>query len=519
VKHFHLPALLAVLLAGALVLGYCACGTDADPEPAPADEPPAAEPATDPPPAPQPEVDDTVDPLPPADPEVTREALEHHVGFLASDELHGRAAMSSELGRVRDYLVKALVRAGVRPAGDDGTFLRRIPLMKWHHTKSPELVLVTRDGQEIYAVYGVDFQVKGGGAVPTNHGVLRVRHVASEEDLPEEVVPDEALALFARVQGTGDWLKVRGYSARDWSMQLHARPPSRGKEKDLPPSPLQLDHGEDTVGEWVTLRGALGDLLRDDQIGTVDLRFFARKQELVDYNVVGMIEGVGTAENPDLAKEVVVLSAHVDGRGLVEGFDADHVPMFRDVIFNGAEDNASGVGVLLEVVEALAAGPPPARTVVFLFATMGQMGNKGCRHFVENPGRPLEDIVANLHFDTLGHPDTTYGVSGRLWVAGSELTNLQTAWHALDLQAAPDTRPRYNWDTSRGSGVFLAKGIPAHALTSYDNEHATGSIDDEADTLDYDHLLDVARTCLRASQVVLDGSVTPAWIPGHEPND
>ena len=175
------------------------------------------------------------------------------------------------------------------------------------------------------------------------------------------------------------------------------------------------------------------------------------------------------------------------------------------------------MGVLIKVIDALAAGPPPARTVVFLFATLGKMGNKGSRHFVENPCCPVEHIVLNLHFDTLGHPDTRYGAPGRLWVAGSDLTNLQSTWHALDLQTAPDMRERFNWDTSRGSGAFLAHGIRAHALTSYDNDHDTGSIRDEADTLDYDHLLGVARTCLRASAVVLDGSVTPAWSPGQLP--
>jgi hypothetical protein len=119
----------------------------------------------------------------------------------------------------------------------------------------------------------------------------------------------------------------------------------------------------------------------------------------VGMNVVGVLEG----SDPELRDETVVLGAHHDhlGRGelfgsLATADDPD------DAIHNGADDNASGVGVLLAAAEALAAGPAPARTIVFVTFTGEEFGLLGSAHYVENPATPLEGTVAMVNLDMVG---------------------------------------------------------------------------------------------------------------------
>ena len=77
-----------------------------------------------------------------------------------------------------------------------------------------------------------------------------------------------------------------------------------------------------------------------------------------DVNVVGILPG----SDPELRDEAIVIGAHHDHMGVGEPVDGDS-------IYNGADDDASGVVAVLEIARALARGPAPRRTVVCLFST------------------------------------------------------------------------------------------------------------------------------------------------------
>jgi hypothetical protein len=113
-------------------------------------------------------------------------------------------------------------------------------------------------------------------------------------------------------------------------------------------------------------------------------------------NVVGVLAG-GKAE---WQGQSVVLGSHYDhlGRGWPDVRAAD-----RGEIFNGADDNASGVAVLLEVAALLAKGAQPDRSIVFVALTGEEWGRRGSRHYVSQPGRwPAEDSIAMINLDTVG---------------------------------------------------------------------------------------------------------------------
>ena len=118
-------------------------------------------------------------------------------------------------------------------------------------------------------------------------------------------------------------------------------------------------------------------------------------------NVVGLLEG----SDPSLRSQAIVLGAHHDHLGHGEVFGSLAGPEDGDDdIHNGADDNASGVGALIAVAEALAMSPP-ARSVVFVTFSGEEFGLLGSASYAENPVIPLERTVAMLNMDMVGRLD------------------------------------------------------------------------------------------------------------------
>ncbi len=126
-------------------------------------------------------------------------------------------------------------------------------------------------------------------------------------------------------------------------------------------------------------------------VGQVDVR---RSQPQIK-NVVAVLPGEGP-----LADETIVLGAHYDHVGW--GSTAGSLPKER-VVCNGADDNASGVAVLVEVARRLAQRPEKLpRRIVFIAFAGEERGMLGSAHYVKNPSFPLEKTVAMLNLDMVG---------------------------------------------------------------------------------------------------------------------
>lgn len=173
-------------------------------------------------------------------------------------------------------------------------------------------------------------------------------------------------------------------------------------------------------------------------------------QKLSLRNIIGKIEG----KNPH---EIVIVGAHYDHLGmdpLLEG----------DQIYNGADDNASGVSAVLQIARAfLATGQQPERTVLFAFWDGEEKGLLGSRTFVQYfPA--IEEVKAYLNFDMIGRNNdeaqstqVVYFYTESHPVFGDWLKN-DIEKYGLDL--APDYRP---WDNPVGgsdNGSFARVGIP-----------------------------------------------------------
>ena len=163
-------------------------------------------------------------------------------------------------------------------------------------------------------------------------------------------------------------------------------------------------------------------------------------------NVVASVEGL------DPENDVVVLTAHYDHLGTVDG-----------QIYNGADDNASGVAALLEIGRQLRAAPL-RHPVLLVFFDAEEGGLVGSHAFVSDPSIPVERMALNVNLDMVSR------TNGLLWAGGAYHTPSlrpileEVAKNApLDLRLGHD-RPGApegdDWTESSDHAAFHAVGIP-----------------------------------------------------------
>ena len=113
-------------------------------------------------------------------------------------------------------------------------------------------------------------------------------------------------------------------------------------------------------------------------------------------NVIGILPG----SNPDWKDQSVILCAHYDhlGYGWPDAYQGN-----EGKLHPGADDNASGVAVLLELAKILGKSEKPKRTIIFIAFTAEESGLRGSRHYVHQPGDyPISKIMGVINLDTVG---------------------------------------------------------------------------------------------------------------------
>jgi len=176
------------------------------------------------------------------------------------------------------------------------------------------------------------------------------------------------------------------------------------------------------------------------------LRPFASPRD-VGTNVVAMAPGRGAS-----ADQVIVITAHYDHEGIRDG-----------EIFNGADDNASGVAALLEIGRRLAAAPLE-HAAVLAFVDAEETGFQGARAFVADPPVPLDRIALEVNLDMVAR------TSGLLWAVGAyhnpalrPVLEKLASQAPLTLRLGHDRRGApegADWTNSSDHAPFHRVGIP-----------------------------------------------------------
>ena len=453
---------------------------------------------------------------------VLEAALRARVDVLAADSLGGRETGTPGARRAAEYLADAARAMGLRPAGDGGGFFQRVPLERRRVQASvtvstpggtvrlgpdevvplffnfiPRRYRAEGDGGLYFGGYLQDPSTMNALLVEPEKLVGRVPFfrtgslsgAAADSVLPPVFTVSSLMSPRSGVAAVmfvaeGRLLQQMAWRA-DQARKGQLGAPFARREQNAPPVFLI------TPG---ALERVLGRPLDDGraprpEAGTLRYRLRDTVDAVEGLEVVAILPG----SDPELRGEYVALGAHYDhlGTGTAAGGDS---------IYNGADDNASGVAALLEVAARFAALPVeqrPARSLLFVWHTAEENGLLGSAAFTEHPPVPRDSIVAHINLDMVArnHPDSLFvlgarRLSTRLGAAVEAANARQPRPFVLDysLDAAGHTQAVY----CRSDHVNFARhGIPVVFLTSsHHPEYHTPA--DEAETLDYGKLARVA---------------------------
>ncbi len=219
-------------------------------------------------------------------------------------------------------------------------------------------------------------------------------------------------------------------------------------------------------------------------------------------NILGVVQG----SDPALKNECVVLMAHYDHLGIDVKGD----------VYNGADDNGSGVVTLLEVAEAMVKTPQkPKRSVLFLWVAGEEIGLYGSQFYTSNPLFPLEKTVTCINVDMDGRVyeprdsvwkdspkrvkdfNGLYSLTGNIWPGLKEINTEK----CRELGLVPDYSLPSNFLRSSDHFNFHDKGVPILNLaTGYHFDYHKST--DEVSRINFEKIKRVADLCYLVSYEV-----------------
>lgn len=448
-----------------------------------------------------------------------------NVAHLSRDELQGRMTCTDGFRRAADWAAERFQAWGLAPAGENGTYFQEvtIPGFDWT-TGVPSLEVGKRafpldDGDfsldslsspackvksnVVFVGYGISAPKKGldeyqhvdvhgkvvvaliGSPVdaPEPSGLFQRSESASktdekkqeEEQWKEEATdaakiktafdhgaaaillynPDETTSTdgrrryYSRRSRGGDFQPDRDFLC----FTINERIFREIMKQDPQLSPRGFTRQLDSLRREIKAKKAQSKAV-DVQVALkgfdTKVRFDEEHKNNSARNVLAKIEGT----DPDLKQQVVLAGAHLD-----------HVGMRNGYVYNGADDNASGSAVVLELARVLAeSNYQPKRTVIFCLWCGEERGLIGSNHYAKNPcdGVDMDRVVAYFNMDMVGM-GTVLGAPGAL--------NFPAIWKVICRDQDPELMKKVEPSVGGPGGSdhsgFIRQGIEALALMTH----------------------------------------------------
>ncbi len=466
---------------------------------------------------------------------IRQEDMRADLFFLAGDSLRGRLTDTEENRAAADFIRSRFERMGLKGAGPNGSFFQAYDLMTatlpTPALSSNTLLVIGADGASRSLRAGQEFYphrfsasgsatgtvVFAGFGISAPHlgyddyrGSVKGKVVLALDHEPGERDPDSPFDGVVTSEPSTVWRKAlaaqeHGAVAMLFVSDVHNHPgatnfetQARGYWPEKPPHLLSY-----TLAAWAdrihipvaqispaaaeSLIAASGKTLEElaraseTAHGTapfplpesrVTVNTAVDRHIVPDRNVVALLEG----SDPRLKSEWVIVSAHYDHNGA----DATQ-------IFNGADDNGSGVVALIDIAEAYALaakeGHRPKRSILFASWNSEERGLLGAWAYTEQPLAPLNTIAAVLNMDMIGRNEEI-PIGGGARFAGLEVQTAESNSNALNLMAFSkvpdittvvehangaiglDLKKRYDNNSSNlvrrsDQWPFLQRGVPA----------------------------------------------------------
>jgi Zn-dependent M28 family amino/carboxypeptidase len=506
---------------------------------------------------------------------ISAEHIRADTRFLSSDLLEGRGVGVRGGELATEYIATQFELAGAKPAGDNGTYFQRVPLVGVE-TQPDARLSASGAGKTVSFQWLTDFvgvsqtqqaQTRfEGQAIFVGHGITAPEW--NWDDFKGVDVKGKVLVLFTNEPDSNDPKFFDGraltYYGR-WTYKyeealrrgavgaviIHTTPTagygwdvvrnSWGREAPF----IELAPGEKALSfqGWVTreagekllnLAGKTVDGLlaaankpdfRPIPLGVVirgDLPSKVRRIET--RNVAAVVPGSDAA----LKDEIVMFTAHWDHLGI-------GTPVDGDAIYNGAIDNGTGCGILLELARAWAAQPrKPRRTALFLSVTAEEGGLVGSAYYAAHPLYPLGKTAIDLNYDAL-YP---WGRALNVVITGAERTTVwplaQDTAKRLGLAVAPDDTPEQGHYFRSDHFSLAHAGVPAFSIghatefagkpegwgqkawEEYNTRHYHQPSDEFQPDWDFTALQQAAEYGFLLGQAVANQDKLADWAPGDQ---
>ncbi len=443
------------------------------------------------------------------------EKIRAHVRFLSLDLLEGRGPGTRGGELAAEYIATQFALAGVEPAGDNGTYFQRVPLYAVHTMEDKtkfafvpangaaldlaygdEIVAKDQTGQAaaeidapiVFVGYGIDapeyhwndYAGPDGKDIDVKGKVVLVI-VNEPPSNDEKFFKGKALTYYGRWTYKYEEAARRGaagvliihredLASYGWDVVRNSQAVEKSYLEGDPNATLRaaawIQH--DVAQKLFTMAG-LGDLDKAIEQAGVPGTFHAielpvrlkahiesRVRRYVSANVVGRVDGSSPGGN------AVLYTAHYDHLGIDPEMKGDN-------IFNGAADNGTGCGILIEMARAFAQSPvKPPHAVYFASVTAEEQGLLGSQYLGMHPPVPAGQMGLDLNYDML----LPVGVPRSVNLGGAERIDfwptVETVAKAFDLELLPDPSPMAG-HYYRSDHFSLARvGIPAFSVDQGD---------------------------------------------------
>jgi Zn-dependent M28 family amino/carboxypeptidase len=222
-------------------------------------------------------------------------------------------------------------------------------------------------------------------------------------------------------------------------------------------------------------------------------------------NVIGLLRG----SDPALSSQYVLVSAHYDHLGIKGGR-----------IYNGANDDGSGVVSVIEIANALASlATRPKRSIVFAAFFGEEEGLLGSQYYARHPPVPLSATVANINLEQMGRTDEQDGREvGSFAFTGPSYSTLPATMTAAARAQGVKVYSKRGADSyfNRSDNYSLAKaGVVAHTLVvafEYPDYHGPG---DKWEKVDYANMAKVDRAIAAGIVEIAGDPAPPKWTGRH----
>jgi Zn-dependent M28 family amino/carboxypeptidase len=391
---------------------------------------------------------------------VQSERIRADVKYLSSDALEGRGTGTKGGDLAAEYIAKQFKDAAVEPAGDNGSYFQKVPMVgvttlpgTTIEVKTPKQTLGLRLADDI-VVFNLDRQEisnVNAGVVFMGYGISAPEF--AWDDYAGADVKGKVLLMLVNEPPSNDphyfGGKALTYYGR-WTYKFEQAARMGAAGVILIHKTEMASYGWDVVrSSWSGERSSLADD-QDPKLGLaswvqledartmladagqdLDALIAAAQKKgframplplqlnahvisgirhFESNNVIGKVTG----SDPELAKQAVIFTGHYDHLGIRANQPGDN-------IYNGALDNATGTAMVIEMARAVAASPVKAkRSMYFAAVTAEEQGLWGSAYLAKHPPVPVGDITLNVNYDSI----KPLGIPKEVQAAGYERTTL-----------------------------------------------------------------------------------------------